>query len=331
VRRAETRAKPAGPARVSHRPIIHPPAITHLAGPTASGKSAVALALAPRLDAEVVNADAFQLFRGLEFVTAAPTAADQRAVPHHLYGVLDPAGRCDAARYAAMARATLVSIAARGKRAIVVGGSGLYLKALTHGLSDLPSDESLRARLAGLSREEKLAKLLELDPAAAARVNLANPRYVDRALEICLLAGRPASELRVAWNGPDPAGLCGFLLVWPREELNLRIDRRAEAMASPAAVEAVARLGEVSATAGKAIGLNQLRELSSGRCTRAEAVASIQLATRRYAKRQMTWFRRERWLTAVPVAPGSTSDAIADSIADSILAAEPTGGGRGAG
>ena len=182
--------------------------------------------------AEIVNADAFQLYRGLETLTAAPSMADRAAVPHHLYGVLDPCERCDAARYAQMARSTLAEIASRGKLALVVGGSGLYLKALTHGLSDLPSDPAVRAQLAARPLEEKVAMLIERDPAAAARVNLSNPRYVDRALEISMLTGRPASQARAAWDAPDPPWLRGILLTWPRAELVRRIDERVVTMVS---------------------------------------------------------------------------------------------------
>lgn len=271
--------------------------VFYLVGPTGSGKSALAAALAGGLEAEIVNGDAFQLYRGLEILTAAPTTAERARAPHHLYGVLAPTDTCDAARYAVMARDVLAQLAARGKNALVVGGSGLYVKALTHGLSPLPTDAALRQRLAAKPLEENVAELQRLDPAGAAAINLTNPRYVERALELCLLTGQPASALRAAWSGPDPAGLRGVCLHWPRETLYPRLNARTETMFAAEVVEEVARLGEVSATVEKTLGLREVRAHLAGELSCEEAVARIQQATRHYAKRQMTWFRRERWLT----------------------------------
>jgi tRNA dimethylallyltransferase len=198
---------------------------------------------------------------------------------------------------------------------VVVGGSGLYVKALSHGLADLPSDPAVRARLALQPLEEKLAELQTLDPATAASVNPTNPRHVDRALEICLLTGRPASEARSAWAGADPPGLRGVLLTWEREHLYERIDRRVEETFDGGAVDEVQALlasgREVSATAEKAIGFREIREFLTGRCPRSDAVAAMQQATRRYAKRQLTWFRRERWLKTVCLRPPDTPDSAA--------------------
>ena len=292
--------------------------VLYLAGPTGAGKSVVALEVASATGAELVNADAFQLYRGLEVLTAAPTADDRERVPHHLYGVLGLEESCDAARYASMARAVLADLAARGVPAVVVGGSGLYLKALTHGLSDLPSDPVVRAELAARPLDDKVAELRDVDPLGAAAMNLTNERYVDRALEIWRLTGRPASEARAAWEGPDPVGLCGVLLTWDREALCERIDRRVEAMFEGGAVAEVAAVvgagRVVSPTAEKAIGFREIANHLAGRCTRDEAVAAIQQATRRYAKRQMTWFRRERWLKTVCLGADDTPHSAAAAI-----------------
>ena len=135
--------------------------VFYFTGPTGAGKSALAMQVAADCGAEIVNADAFQLYRGLEILTAAPSALDRAKVPHHLYGVLEVGETCDAARYAVMARRVLAELAARGVPAFVVGGSGLYIKALTHGLSDLPSDETVRAQLAARPLEEKIEQLRE--------------------------------------------------------------------------------------------------------------------------------------------------------------------------
>lgn len=277
--------------------------VFYLVGPTASGKSALAVELAERLNAEIVNGDAFQLYRGLEILTAAPTAAEHARVPHHLYGVLSLEERCDAARYADLARRTLAELKARGKVALVVGGSGLYLKALTHGLAELPSDPAVRAELAARSLEENFAELQRRDPEEAARINRHNPRYVERALEICRLTGQPVSQLRQTWKGPDPEELRGVALVWPREALHARINARTEVMLTAGALEEVMRVERISITAEKALGFRELRALAAGEMTREEALARIQQATRRYAKRQMTWFRREKWLHFLQVDP----------------------------
>lgn len=169
---------------MSVSPVIKP---FFVVGPTGSGKSALAVELAERWGGEVVNADAFQLYRGLDICTAKPTSEERTRVPHHLYDVLALTEVGDAAFYSELARQVIDEIASRGKVPIVVGGSGLYVKALTHGLSPLPSDASLRSKLEHLTARERVAWLLMRDPHAATTVNLKNDRYVTRALEICSL------------------------------------------------------------------------------------------------------------------------------------------------
>jgi tRNA dimethylallyltransferase len=292
--------------------------VIYIAGSTASGKSALALELAGRLDAEIVNADAFQVYRGLEILTAAPTSEERARVPHHLFGIIDANQEFHAARYAALAREVLSEIAMRGRTALVVGGSGLYIKALTHGLDDLPSDAALREQLHEMSLAEKVARLRTVDPAGAAEMNLGNPRHVERALEICLLSGRPASELKQRWRGPDDAGLRGVLLDWPRDVLNRRIGQRVDDMFARGAVEEVARIDQscgFSNTAARAIGVREIRAFLAGPFTRDEAIASVALATRRYAKRQMTWFRSERWLKTICLDSGTTPESLAGRVA----------------
>lgn len=283
---------------------MHP--VIYIVGATSSGKSALAVAAARRWGGVIVNADAFQLYRGLEVLTAAPSAEERAGIPHRLYGVVSPAEEMNAARFAEMARAVLQEEAARGRGPLwVVGGSGLYLKALTHGLDDLPADPRLRAELARLPLAEKVARLRALDPSGAAATDLGNPRYVERALEISLLGGRPASELRRQFAAA-PAGLRGLFLSWPREVLHARINGRVEEMFSRGALEEVAAVdasGSFSQTSLKTIGVREILDLLAGRIDRAEAVARVQQATRRYAKRQETWFRREGWLKSVCLQP----------------------------
>jgi len=239
-----------------------------------------------------VNADAFQLYRRLNICTAKPSAEERAWCPHHLFDVLDLNESCDAARYAEMAKPVIAEIISRRRRPVIVGGSGLYLKALTHGLASLPSDEALRQQLSFSTPEERVARLVELDPAGAAVMNLKNDRYVSRALEICLLTGRPQSELRKTWQGVEPA-FDGVWLLWDREKLKARLDQRVLGMIEAGLVQEIADLRDLSDTASKAIGVREIQKHLVGECTLEEAVADIQLSTRRYAKRQRSWFRRE--------------------------------------
>lgn len=288
---------------MSGRPPIAP---FFVVGPTGSGKSALAVELAERWDGEIVNADAFQLYKGLDICTAKPSAAERARVPHHLYDVLALTEVGDAAFFAELAKPVIDEIAGRGKVPIIVGGSGLYVKALTHGLSPLPSDAGLRSKLEHLTTRERVAWLLVRDPHAATTVNLKNDRYVTRALEICLLTGQPQSELRSAWKLHEPY-YRGVLLQWPRELLHIRINQRVLAMVQAGLVDEVATAGDLSGTADKAIGVNEVRRHLAGELTEHEMIEAIQLATRQYARRQEKWFRREKGFEVLQMQEGQTS------------------------
>ncbi len=278
-----------------------------ITGPTASGKSALAIALAGQVGGEIVNADAFQLYAGMDLLTAKPSAAELASVPHHLYGVLPLTESCDAARYHALALPVIQDIDARGRVPIVVGGSGLYIKALTHGLSPLPAaSPQIRERFKHLSPGEKIVWLLQRDPEAATTVNLRNPRYVERALEICLLSGRPQSGLRRSFEQAEPE-VQGVILQWDREALYRRINQRTLDMFAAGLVAEVAALGPLSPTAEKAIGVREVRAHLAGEATLADTIAAIQQATRHYAKRQITWFRRERCFQTICLDSASTA------------------------
>ncbi|WP_395742692.1 tRNA (adenosine(37)-N6)-dimethylallyltransferase MiaA [Prosthecobacter sp.] len=265
-----------------------------ITGPTASGKSSLAIALAEYVGGEIVNADAFQLYAGMDILTAKPSPEDMERVPHHLYGVVPLTETGDAQLYHALALPIIRDIAARGRMPIVVGGSGLYIKALTHGLSPLPAaSPQIRERFKHLSPGEKIVWLLQRDPEAATTVNLRNPRYVERALEICLLTGRPQSGLRRSFEQAEPQ-VNGVVFVWDREALYRRINERTLDMFEAGLVEEVAALGPLSPTAEKAIGVREVRAYLAGEVSLEDTVAAIQQATRHYAKRQMTWFRREQ-------------------------------------
>lgn len=291
--------------------MAHPPLF--ILGPTGCGKSAVAVALARKLgNAEIVSADAYQVYRGMGILTAAPTAEELRAVPHHLIASLSPAENNDAATHARRAQACLADIAARGKRAIVTGGSGLYVKFISHGISPAPpGDPVLRAELNALSLEELVRRLQAVDPAGAAATNLANPRYVARNLEIVLCGGKPLACWRNNWTQQNPIGH-GFCLVRETEELDARIARRTRAMLTEGVVEEVRALLQsgipLSATAEKTLGLSAIRAHLEGELPLSELAPTIALATRQYAKRQRTWLRREQWLTPLALSAASTPE-----------------------
>jgi tRNA dimethylallyltransferase len=280
-----------------------PESMFFVCGPTASGKSAHALEMAAKLDGEIVNADAFQLYRGVEVLTAAPAKEDQAEASHHLYAALEPSEAVDAMAYLRMAVPVVEEILSRGKTPVITGGSGLYLKFLSHGPSPLPPGEpGLRLELDALELPDLVARLSELDPVEAARTDLNNRRYVSRALEVCLLAGVPCSSLRDVWERSSrkrEGGLRGVVLQRTREELHRRIETRTHAMLEGGAIEEVAALRNATPGLEKAIGFREIRRLLGGEIDRATCEELINAATRQYAKRQETWFKRETWLERI--------------------------------
>ena len=265
-----------------------------IVGPTATGKSELAANVACGLDAEIVSADAFQMYRGLDLLTAKPDPATLAKVPHHLIGTTSISEEMNAEKFRRLAIQAISEIHSRGKLAIVVGGSGLYLKALTHGLSVVPSsDPDLRAQLNELSLADLQEKLRALDPATL--VDLKNRRRVVRAIEICLSSGQRASEQR-QWNAGETPATTGIFLFRDRDDLYRRINERVEKMFRAGVVEEVRAAGAISATASKMIGLREIHALLDSPATgesKPQSISAIQRATRRYAKRQLTWFRRQ--------------------------------------
>jgi tRNA dimethylallyltransferase len=272
-------------------------------GPTATGKSEIAADVATEVGAEIVSADAFQIYRGLDLLTAKPETGTLAKVPHHLIGTVSILDKMSAAKFRERALVAISEIHSRGKLAIVVGGSGLYIKALTHGLSRGPaSDPDLRARLNELSLHDLQNKLLALDPEAASRIDLKNRRRLVRAIEVCLLGEQKISGRRKEWK--SDVGTNGVFVFRERDEIYERINRRVEAMFENGVIEEARNAGAMSETASKMIGLREIRELLDGKMSILSAsrtdssrgeqcVAAIQQATRRYAKRQLTWFRRQ--------------------------------------
>ena len=285
--------------------------VVFLVGPTAVGKSKVAVALAKRLQGEIISADAMQVYRGMDIGTAKPTLTERKKVPHHLYDIVSPARKFSVHEYRKHALKVLRDVAGRGKIPIVTGGSGLYVRALIDGLAELPGgDVAIRRRLNHEARDQgsdKLyARLKSLDPATAAAIHPANVRRILRALEILEISGKKPSQW---YRERDPIESYGFKpfvfgLTCDRAILYERIERRVDHMFRRGLVQEVSSLlrGKWSMTASQAVGYKEIRQVLKQ--TRRQFViksAAISLVkdqikrnTRRFAKRQMTWFKKER-------------------------------------
>lgn len=291
-----------------------PRPIFFIVGPTAVGKSAVAAEVAQRSGCEIVNADAFQVYEGMDILAAKPGPDLLAKAPHHLIGIISPRASFDVAQYLSKASAAIESIYNRGRFPLVVGGTGMYVRALTHGLADLPqANPSIRAELEGLELCELQARYAQLDPEGANRIDRNNPRRLIRAIEVCLLTGKAFSSFRSEWER-KPAHVGGFCLQMDRETLYRRIDLRTQQMFREGLLEEIRALGDLGLTASQAIGLRDARECLAGAISQQEAIAQIQQATRNYAKRQMTWFKRESWLCPIEANRPDVLEAIAGEI-----------------
>jgi tRNA dimethylallyltransferase len=265
-----------------------------IVGPTATGKSELAADVAHEIGAEIASADAFQIYHGLDLLTAKPESPTLAKAPHHLIGTVPLAEAMNAEKFRRLGLRAIEEINSRGKLAIVVGGSGLYIKALTHGLAPLPeSDPKLREKLNAMSLDDLRSQLSELDPETARKIDIKNRRRMVRALEICLLTGKPASAQRIRRGASHSEAATGVFVFREREELYERINQRVEAMFARGVIEEVRAAAVTSATASQMIGLREIHELLEGRISLPQCIAEIQQATRRYAKRQLTWFRRQ--------------------------------------
>jgi tRNA dimethylallyltransferase len=279
------------------------PRVFAIVGPTASGKSALAMALAEATGGEIVNADALQVYRGFDIGTAKPSQEERTRVPHHLVDILDPGERYSAGEFARRARAALAEIAARRHTAILVGGSGLYLRALWSGIAPLPPVDE-RARAALLERLERAglaalyAELVRLDPPTAARLGPGDTQRILRALEVVISTG----ETLTSWIGRQPFGaepvaMHKVGLTLPRSVLYDAIAARVQAMLDAGWLDEVRALlasgVERSAPAFQAIGYRQWVELLDGVASSEASLQKVVTLTRRFAKRQETWFRRE--------------------------------------
>ncbi len=304
-------------------PDQRPPLVVAIVGPTASGKSDLAVEVASRLDAEVVNADAFQLYRGMDIGTAKTTVEQRRGITHHLIDVLDISDELSVAAFQEMGRAVLAGLATRGVPAVVVGGSGLYLRALLDDLRFPGSDPEIRARwearLAQEGPQALHARLAESDPEAATHILPSNGRRIVRALEVGELTGA-GFEAQFPAAGPPMIVHQSFGLTLPREALDARIAARVSQMFEAGLVEEVRGLAAQglaqAPTASRALGYPQVLDLLAGTVDQADALEAIVLATRRYARRQQRWFARDPrtiWIAGVDPA-SSTASLIADQV-----------------
>ncbi|HVP40257.1 MAG TPA: tRNA (adenosine(37)-N6)-dimethylallyltransferase MiaA, partial [Candidatus Saccharimonadales bacterium] len=295
--------QPAGPPGEAHPGAQPAGPLAALVGPTAVGKTEVALELAGLLEAEILSVDSRQVFRGLDIGTAKPSAAERARVPHHLVDLIEPGESLSAGEFRRRFDAAEAELRARGVRALAVGGSGLYLRAVTHGLFEgPPARADLRAAWQRRSSEELHAELAAADPEAAARLSPRDRQRVVRALEVFHTVGRPLTRLHRERPGAGrPMALVG--LERPREELYARIGRRVDAMVAAGLEQEARRLWELrlppGAAAVKTVGYREWFALFEGRAVRDQVVEDIRRHTRQYAKRQLTWFRAQpgiRWL-----------------------------------
>lgn len=294
-----------------------------VAGPTASGKSALAMAIAREFDGVVINADSMQVYSELRVLTARPSEEDEAEVPHRLYGVLSAAESCSAGRWREMALAEIDRAHAAGKLPVICGGTGLYIKALTEGLSPMPEvSEEVRAawrehlsRIGAASLHDELAAR---DPAMAARLEPTDGQRIVRALEVLEATGRSLAHWQsIPPEGPPPGlRFLTVLLMPPRDWLYARCDRRLAAMMEEGALQEVRRLTAMGLDAAlpamKALGVKEFGEYLAENMEFSDALAAAQQATRNYAKRQMTWFRNQ--IVADRIIDGKFSESLLPGI-----------------
>jgi tRNA dimethylallyltransferase len=286
-----------------------------LAGPTASGKSAIAMDLATRLSGEIISVDSMQVYRGLDIGTAKPSAEDRDLVRHHLIDVAELNQGFDAAQFIQLANDAVNDIQSRGRVPIFCGGTGFYFKAFLEGLGEAPpSDPRIRAQLTGLSLEELLEELARTDPAAFASIDKKNLRRVMRALEVIRLTGRPFSEQRANWGKTAQPDSRMIGITRPAGELVERVHWRVDGMfrnGLVAETQSLLQRGlEQNTTAMQALGYRQVVEHLHGQRGLAETIELVKIRTRQFAKRQLTWFRRQMRLEWITVTGESVPDVV---------------------
>jgi len=301
--------------------ILHPRLIL-LAGPTAVGKSIIALTLAGSIGGEIISVDSMQVYRGLDIGTAKPSTAERKRVPHHLIDVVELTEPFDAAKFVALAQKAVDEIAARGRIAILCGGTGLYFKAFLEGLGDAPSaDERLRTDLEATPLSELLRELEQRDPTTFSRIDRQNPRRVIRAVEVIRLTGRPFAEQRANWDHAPcithhASG--SFCLTRHPTDLHTRINARVDEVFARGLVDETRRLLDrglaENKTAMQAIGYRQVVEHLRGDRSLPETIELVKIKTRQFAKRQITWFRKQLGLEWIEIKADVPASEVTDLV-----------------
>ncbi|MFO0891023.1 MAG: tRNA (adenosine(37)-N6)-dimethylallyltransferase MiaA [Isosphaeraceae bacterium] len=301
----------------------------YLTGPTASGKTAIGVHLARRLDAEVVALDSMTLYRGMDIGTAKPMLEERGGIPHHLIDVLDPWESASVARYRRWAEEAVRDIERRGRRVLFVGGTALYLKTLLRGLFEGPgADPLVRSRLEQEAEREGAPemhrRLSGLDPILAARLHPNDLRRIVRALEVLELTGQPLSRLQREHDRPAPEAVPVFALERPRAELYERINRRVDLMFEAGLVDEVRRLQAgprpLSGVAAQGVGYREVIVMLEGKAGLPETVDLVRTRSRQFAKRQATWFRGLEEVRPFPISGDEDPGVIADRLANEIEA-----------
>jgi tRNA dimethylallyltransferase len=301
-------AKPDLPSSISHLPIL-------IAGPTAVGKSEIALQLAERLGGEIISVDSMQVYRGLDIGTAKPSPADRARVPHHLIDICDLTESFDAAQFARLAQHAVAEIQSRGHMPIFCGGTGLYFKAYLSGLGEAPSaNPELRARLEAMPFEALLGELRERDPAAYEKIDKQNPRRVIRAVEVIRLTGKKFSQQRAEWKSKvqSPKSKAFFCFTRQPADMHTRVNARVDTMFARGLVDETRELLkqglEQNKTAMQAIGYRQVVEHQRSKRSLAETIELVKIKTRQFAKRQLTWFRAQKTLEWIELKPDESPE-----------------------
>jgi tRNA dimethylallyltransferase len=297
-----------------------------LAGPTAVGKSEIALLLAEKIGGEIISVDSMQAYRGLDIGTAKPQAEERARVPHHLIDVVGITESFDAAQFVRLANAAVTEIQSRGHVPVFCGGTGLYFKAYLEGLGETPAaNEKLRAELEAAPLAELLRELAEKDPATFEKIDRQNPRRVVRAVEVIRLTGEKFSEQRSEWKSPQSAAHSpqpAKILCFTREmnDLRARINARVDVMFARGLVEETRALLErglaQNKTALQALGYRQVAEHLRGEHSLPETIELVKIKTRQFAKRQMTWFRKQLNLQWIEIEPAQELHSVAEKISN---------------
>jgi tRNA dimethylallyltransferase len=295
-----------------------------IAGPTAVGKSAIALELAERLNGEIISVDSMQVYRGLDIGTAKPSLAERKDIPHHLIDVAELDEAFDAAKFCSLAQKAVVKIQSRNRIPIFCGGTGLYFKAFWEGLGAAPpADSILRNELEKVPLADLLEEIKRTDPVTFGNIDRQNPRRVIRAVEVIRLTGKPFSEQRSHWSkSPSDTSLKMRCFGFSRtnSDLHSRINRRVDEMFANGLVAETERLLkqglEKNQTAMQAIGYRQVVEYLRGERSLPETIELVKIRTRQFAKRQFTWFRRQMQLGWIQLERNSNAPDVAHEICE---------------